>query len=92
MIKVGLRQANMYFSRYMKMVREGHEIIVTERGSPVAVIRPLSGGEDTGKRVRMLEERGLLRKSLPRAGALPAPVAIAGGPISETLNKMRDER
>lgn len=41
MLQVGLREANMPFSKYLKLVREGQEVVVTERGNPVAVIKPL---------------------------------------------------
>ncbi len=41
MIKVGLSEAIMHFSKHVKMVRQGLEIIVTERGTPIAVIKPL---------------------------------------------------
>ncbi|KAA0241375.1 MAG: type II toxin-antitoxin system prevent-host-death family antitoxin [Candidatus Brocadia sp. AMX2] len=41
MLQVGLREANMHFSKYLKLVKEGQEVVVTERGKPVAVIKPL---------------------------------------------------
>ena len=39
--KVSLREANMHFHKYIKMVRQGQEIVVTERGTPIAVLKPL---------------------------------------------------
>lgn len=92
MIKVGLREANMHFSKYVKMVRQGQEVVVTERGAPIAVIKPLPREAGPEQRVRLLEEQGVLirptRKTMPSG----APIRIKGRPISETVSEEREER
>ena len=39
--KLGLREANQQFSRAIKAVRAGKEVVLTERGRPIAVIKPI---------------------------------------------------
>ena len=33
---INLREANQHLSRYIEAVQQGHEIIITRRGQPVA--------------------------------------------------------
>src|SRR2546422_452317 len=40
-MRMGLREANQHFSRAVKAVKAGQEVVLTERGKPIAVIRPL---------------------------------------------------
>jgi prevent-host-death family protein len=47
-MRMGLREANQCFSRAMKAVKQGKEVVLTERGKPIAVIKPLEPKEDQG--------------------------------------------
>lgn len=40
-MKLGLREANQHFSKAIKAVRTGKEVVLTERGRPIAVIKPI---------------------------------------------------
>jgi prevent-host-death family protein len=40
-MRLGLREANQQFSKAIKAVRAGKEVVLTERGRPVAVIMPI---------------------------------------------------
>ena len=42
-IEVGIRELRADLSRWLRRVREGEEVLVTERGSPVARIVPVTG-------------------------------------------------
>jgi prevent-host-death family protein len=92
MIKVGLREANMHFSKYVKLVRQGQEVVVTERGAPIAVIKPLAREAGPEQRVRLLEEQGVLKRASRKAIPSGTPVSIKGRPISETVSSEREER
>jgi len=39
-MKLGLREANQRFSSVIRAVRDGEEVIITDRGRPFAVISP----------------------------------------------------
>ncbi|MBI3600330.1 MAG: type II toxin-antitoxin system prevent-host-death family antitoxin [Nitrospinae bacterium] len=92
MLQVGLREANMHFSKYLKIVREGQEVVVTERGTPVAIIKPLIKEETPEDRVRLLEEQGILRKAVKGKFPLGSQITIAGKPLSESVIEGRKNR
>ena len=49
-------------SRYLSLIKGGEEVIITDRGKPIAKIIPLNrGGDFFPERLKELERRGLLR-------------------------------
>lgn len=94
-MRLGLREANQYFSKAIKAVKAGQEVILTERGKPIAVIKPLPEGDSQDAVIRRLEAEGLLRPALKR-GPMPEPrwkpIRMTGKPLSETIREERDER
>jgi len=92
-MKMGLREANQRFSRAMKAVKGGEEVILTERGKPIAVIKPLPQTADVPAILQRLEAEGLLRSGPKSGRPMPAwrfPRRIKGKPISQTLREERD--
>ncbi len=90
---VGLRQMNQQFSRYLKAVRDGEEILITDRGKPVAIVRPVVEANDLEDKLRHLELTGVLTRSVKLARIRRRPrVRVSGEPLSETISRMRDER
>ena len=92
MLHVGLREANMHFSKYLKLVREGQEVVVTERGNPVAVIKPLTKEGTPNDKIKSLEDQGILRRAVKGRLPLGRAIAIEGKPLSETILEGREER
>lgn len=92
-MQIGLREANQQFSRLMKAVRSGKEVLLTERGKPLAVITPIRTGRETESTIQRLEVAGLLRPASKR-GRLPVwrPRTVQGAPLSETIAQERNER
>jgi len=89
---VGLREANVHFTSYIKKVRGGAEIILTDRGVPIAIIKPLTSNESTlKKRLDQLEASGMLHRAKGRL-ILSQPVSCQGGLIAETVTDQRSER
>lgn len=94
-MRMGLREANQHFSKAMKAVRAGKEVILTERGKPIAVIKPLEQENKMEATIRRLEAEGLLRRGSKSEKPMPvwrSPVRIKGKPISQTISEERDER
>jgi len=91
-MRMGLREANQSFSKAMKAVKQGKEVVLTERGKPIAVIKPLEAEEKAETVIRRLEAEGILRPALKR-GPMPdwKPIRIKGKPMSETIREERDE-
>jgi len=90
-MKMGLREANQRFSQAMKAVKKGEEVVLTERGKPIAVIKPLLSPEKLDTAIRRLEAAGILRAA-SKHGHLPSwkPRPIKGVPLSQTLREERD--
>lgn len=92
-MKLGLREANQQFSRAIKAVRAGKEVVLTERGQPIAVIKPIKEEREPHAAVERMAAEGLI--TLPtRKGPLPrfAAVRISGKPLSATIIEARDDR
>ena len=91
-MRLGLREANQHFSKAMKAVKGGEEVVLTERGKPIAVIKPLPEADDVEAALRRLEAAGLLRRATKRGPMPPRkPHRIKGPPLSQTLREERDE-
>ena len=62
MRRVAISELKAKLSEYLKAVRAGEEVIVTDRGKPVARLAPISGADDTESRLRGLFRAGLARQ------------------------------
>ncbi|MCA9473107.1 MAG: type II toxin-antitoxin system prevent-host-death family antitoxin [Nitrospirales bacterium] len=91
-MQMGLREANQNFSKAIKAVKSGQEVVLTERGKPIATIKPLNAHQQRDSVMRRLEEAGLLI-SAPKTSPLPAwtPRPINGMSMSKTLREERDQ-
>lgn len=87
MDSIGVRELRQEASRHLKAVAEGHTLTITDRGTPVALLTPVSPLESRLRdRVR---EHGLLAPARSRR-RFAADVRL-GGPALE-LAEDRDER
>ena len=77
--KVGIREAKVQLSKLIKLVKNGQEIILTDRGAPVGKIVPMEKNAlPLSERIRRLEEQGMLTpvsKKLKKKIPIPIPVA-----------------
>ena len=93
-MRMGLREANQHFAKAIRAVRAGQEVVLTDRGKPVAVIRPyVSDGARGEAAVRRLEAAGILIPALVRKPMRPGRLwKIRGRPLTETLFEDRNSR
>ena len=84
-VEVGIRELRADLSRYLKRVREGEEIVVTDRGTPIARITPANGRS----RLDELIAAGIVTPA-PRQGPrkLPKPIK-AKGTVSDLVAEQR---
>jgi prevent-host-death family protein len=91
---VGLREANQHFSRLMQRVRNGEEVLLTERGQPFARIVPVRYRREEDA-IRQMVREGLLRPA-EKPGIMPdfKPRRLLRGTVSTTeiLREERDAR
>lgn len=90
MDRVGVRELRQNLSVYLRRVRRGESLEVTERGSPVAVLKPL----DPPDAVTTLVARGIgVRRGAGNLADLPAPPsARLDPPLSATVDELREDR
>ena len=84
--RVGVRELRQNLSVYLQRVKEGETLEVTERGLPVAELRPRSAAP--------LSKIGRITpaKTRPRDIPYPPPPSDPTAPtLSEMLQQMRDE-
>jgi len=92
-MRLGLREANQHFSKAIKAVRGGKDVVLTERGRPVAVIKPITGWDEQTDVLARMADEGVI--TLPsRRGRLPRfdAIGIKGKPLSRTIIEDRDDR
>lgn len=74
---VGARELKTHLGGYLRRVRQGTTLVVTDRGEPVAELRPLpAGGSGDEAALAALELSGTVTRT--RKGALAAFRAIRG--------------
>ncbi len=92
-LRIGLREANQRFSRAMKAVKAGREVVLTDRGKAIAVIKPLARAPGPEQVVRDLEAAGVLQAAA-RRGPMPPwrPRPLRGVPLAQTVEEEREAR
>jgi len=89
MKRFGLREANQDFARLVRTLRNGEEVLLLDRGKPLAVVKPVVS---SSKALERLTARGLLLPAT-KPGPLPPfrPIRIRGG-LSRAVIADRNER
>ena len=92
--RMGLREANQHFSRAIAAIRRGQEVVLTDRGRPIAVLRPIAAAQSLAEReIERLVGAGIL---IPPASSAPLarfePRPVRGERLSRTLSRQREDR
>ncbi len=89
-VDVGVRELRAHLSRWLEAVREGREVVVTDRGKPVARLTPFPEEDDWLDRMVVA---GLATKGTrPRTPVEPDDLIPAEGSITELLIAQRRSR
>ena len=91
MIRVGVRELKNRLSRYLAAVKEAGEIVVTERGTPIARISSEPGQPpDLARQREKLSAEGLVTlPSQPLQQGVAPPRSVGGRSISELPKENR---
>ena len=74
-VQVGVRDLKNNLSRYLERVRDGDEVVVTDRGRPIARLIAVDASTD---RLADLIDQGLVRPATAPRGRRPKPLKTAG--------------
>jgi prevent-host-death family protein len=88
MSTVGVKQLKDRLTHYLRHTKQGEEVIVTERGTPIAVIQPIQSAHKAASR-----EAKLARLAAQGSVTLPTQkplkrvrlVKVSGKPISKAI-------
>ncbi len=85
-------QLKARLSEYLRMVKAGHEVVVTERGVPVARVVPLDEAERKSTRRARLARAGLLKAGRGRLPKwfLDPPKGASSGVLDALLAERRE--
>jgi antitoxin (DNA-binding transcriptional repressor) of toxin-antitoxin stability system len=86
-IAAGVKDLKNRLSHYLSLVKEGEEVVVTERGKTVArIVREGPGSERILEALRPLVERGIVRLPTRAMDRGPfEPLQVPGKPASEMV-------
>lgn len=93
MTAIGIADLKARLSEYLARVKAGDEVLITDRGTPIARIVPLADRDNAGAGWEELERAGLIRRPARRLDeafwALPRP-ADPEGWVRATLMAERE--
>ncbi len=91
---VGSRELKTRLGQYLERVRSGETILVTDRGKPIAELRPIQSSDDpTEGALRRMEAEGLLTRGTPGSLTPFEPIPLPPGVSArEFVRADRDER
>ena len=88
MSTVGIKELKNRLTRYIRRTKLGEEIVVTERGKPVALLTPIRGtgaAQSLEAKLASLAARGAVTLPTRRPLKRIRRVEVSGRPVSETV-------
>jgi prevent-host-death family protein len=90
---VGVRELKTRLGRYLREVRRGRTIVVTDRGEPVAELRPITRSKSkVGAEIERLVALGYLTRASSTPLGQFRPIRHKGRPFSEAIVETRENR
>jgi len=89
---IGSRELKTRLGGYLRQVRQGRTLVITDRGEPVAELRPVRRSGDDHAALERLQLLGTVTRQEDRPLAPFRPVRSRGSPISEAILEDRDDR
>lgn len=94
MTTTGIAELKAHLSEYLAKVKAGEEVLITERGSPIARICPLPRETAFDQGVAELERAGLVRRPARSLGVdfldLPRPEDPQGTVLAALLSEREE--
>jgi prevent-host-death family protein len=84
MANVGVRELRDNLSEYLRRVREGELLVITDRGRPIGELGPAAGGR-IAERARALVRRGVATWSGGKPRGLASPPRPKAGLVSDAV-------
>lgn len=88
MARVGIRELRDHLSQYLKRVKAGEQVIVTERGRAIAQLVPVEPGTERDALDTLLRE-GVARWAGGKPQGAAHPAKVRGRPVAEIVREER---
>lgn len=87
MVKVGVKEMKNNLSRFLSRVKQGEEIVITERGKPIARIVKESEARNAvyAALYELVEKGSVTLPSKSLEAATPKPIKTIGKAVSEMV-------
>ena len=88
MSTVGIKELKNRLTEYLRRTKRGEEVIVTERGKPIAVIQPIGSVEHLQTleaKLAKLAAQGIVTLPRRRPRKKIRRVTASGSPVSEAI-------
>ena len=88
MSAVGVKELKNRLTHYLQRTKQGEEVVVTERGKPIALIQPIKSADQAASleaRLARLAALGLVTLPSRRTRKKPKPIKISGPPVSKAI-------
>jgi prevent-host-death family protein len=89
---VGARELKVRLGRYLQQVRQGRTLVVTDRGQPVAELRPMPAATGVEAVLARLEARGVVTRPTRQRLAPFRGVESRGASLSAAVVADREDR
>ena len=91
-INAGVREAKMHLSKLLRHVKNGNQVVLTDRGRPIGKIVPIESKElSVAERIQKLEDQGVLGPPPGgQDGPTPHPIPIPDGVAQQYLKEDRN--
>jgi prevent-host-death family protein len=91
MTMVGIRDLKAHLSAYLRRVKKGESLAITEHGKSIAMLAPSAGRPGTLKAWRLVSE-GKLDWGGGKPTGLKNRISARGKPLSQTILEDRKDR
>ena len=89
---VGARELKTRLGGYLQQVRQGRTLVITDRGEPVAELKPLPRAAGDDAKLERLKALGAVTRLENRPLAPFRLVRGRGAPVSEAILEDRNDR
>jgi prevent-host-death family protein len=94
MSRIGVKELKNNLTHYLRRTQKGEEIIVTDRGRPIALLQQIEAGKPKTREARLAQLSALSKIILPTIAPSKRlkPMAYRGPSISLAVVDDREER
>jgi prevent-host-death family protein len=89
---VGARELKTRLGTYLRRVREGRTVLVTDRGEPIAELRPLPPDTSVPAALLRLASRRAVTLPIRKAMGVFRPIRSKGRTLADAVLENREDR